>query len=548
MLKTARSYEEACRTFRWRIPDRYNLSFDVCDRQTMAGADGHRTALIIEAADGTVERYTFHVLRLLSNRLANVLTSCGVEAGERVLICASPSVEAAIAILAVLKLGGVVVPVSPGLGERPFAQRLADAACPVALLDAAVLPVFEAVRPKGGNPLVVLVPGGGPEGVTDLWSAMERASDQFIPVVTAADDPAFLFYPGDAADPPTGVFHAHRALLGNLPAVEFALDFFPRFGDLVWACADWMSMEGLLWSLLPAWHHGLPVVASSARLGPEESLALMSRHGVRAAFIPPAQLAGLMSVAAGRPRSLPRALATGPLPLNDRSHGEIHRLFGINANEIWGSLQTGAVAANNARLMEVRPGSPGRAAPGVIVEATDERGKVLRAGDRGQLSLSPNAPGGALGTWDGSALVRTRQQSGWLPSGVEGHRDLDGYLWPDVETMPVGYARVHGLKVRLADVEQTLESHPRIKEAGVWLDPVKGLRAGVVLNPGDKEDLALVHDLKSLIARLRAVHEVPARFDFVAEIPRTAEGTVDSHVLLSRPLRVEAPSPEERWG
>ena len=39
MLKPVKSYEEACRVFRWRIPERYNIAFDVCDRQTMAGAD-----------------------------------------------------------------------------------------------------------------------------------------------------------------------------------------------------------------------------------------------------------------------------------------------------------------------------------------------------------------------------------------------------------------------------------------------------------------------------------------------------------------------------
>ena len=89
MLNNPRSYEEACRTFRWRIPDRYNLAFDVCDRQTMAGADGHRTALIVEAADGQVERYTFHVLRLLSNRLANVLAARGVTPGDLVALLPS---------------------------------------------------------------------------------------------------------------------------------------------------------------------------------------------------------------------------------------------------------------------------------------------------------------------------------------------------------------------------------------------------------------------------------------------------------------------------
>ena len=147
MLKTTRSYEEACRTFRWRIPDRYNLAFDVCDRQTMAGSDGHRTALIVEAADGSVERYTFHVLRLLSNRLANVLTAAGVGAGDRVLLSLPAGIEAASALLAVTKMGAVVVPVPVGLGTEPMGWRLADSGARAAIVGKEAIATVLAAEP-----------------------------------------------------------------------------------------------------------------------------------------------------------------------------------------------------------------------------------------------------------------------------------------------------------------------------------------------------------------------------------------------------------------
>lgn len=544
MLKQVRSYEEACRTFRWRIPERYNLAFDVCDRQTMAGADGHRTALIVEAADGSVERYTFHVLRLLSNRLANALAARGVRNGDRVAVSFGPSAEAAVALLAVLKMGAVAVPVPVGLGEVPLAWRLADSQACAAVVAAPVAPRLLAARE--GAPMLdrVLVAGEAPAGTEDMWAAMEAASDVFSPEVTAADDPALLFYPTDGVGKPAGALHAHRSLPGNLPPVEFALGFFPQFGDIFWTSAEWMSFEGLLWAVLPAWHHGVPVVA-----GPpgdaEHQLGLMGRHGVRACWLPPRDLAALTARAAGRPHAMPRALATGPDCLSATMHEQVARVFAIAANEVWGTVETGAVAANNAALMELRPGSPGRAAPGITVEAADAHGRIQAAGQRGVLAVAPGAPGAFLGWWNGGDGAERRLASGWLSSGRLGSRDLDGYLWPEPLALPEGTAMIGGVPVMLAEIEAALAWHPQVVAAAVVV--VDGaLKAFVVAKPGVATDVHLARDLQALVANRRGNHEAPRRIEFVGALPVSGEGDIDREALAKRPVVLGAPDPEDR--
>ncbi len=547
MLKAARSYEEACRTFRWRIPDRYNIAFDVCDRQTMAGADGHRTALIVEAADGSSERYTFHVLRLLSNRLANVLTQAGVVPGDRVIVSFPPSAEAAVAILAVLKLGAVAVPVPPTLGEIPLAWRLADSGAAAAVVAAAVAPRLLAAREAAPQLATVVAADRAPPGCVEMWSAMEAAADTFAPLVTAADDAAFLFYPEHACGKPAGALHAHRALPGNLPPVELALGFFPQSGDIFWTAADWMGFEGLMWALLPAWHHGVPVVAGPAEHSPEQQLALMGRHGVRALYAPPARLLPLAQAAQTAPHPIPRALATGPAPLGEEQHALVARGFGVPAHEIWGVLETGAVAANNSALMEMRPPSPGRASPGVTVEAVDGQGRPIRAGERGMLALAPNAPGAYLAHWNASDPLRSRLPSGWLMTGLVGSRDLDGYLWPDPVPPAAGSVVVDGLPVALDEVQAALARHPKVAQAGVTA--VKGgeIKAFVVPAAGVTADVALARELQSFVATRRAAHETPRRVEFVATLPTDDGGAVAREELLSMPIRLDAPSADERW-
>ncbi len=546
MLNNPRSYEEACRTFRWRIPDRYNLAFDVCDRQTMGGADGHRTALIVEEADGSVERYTFHVLRLLSNRLANVLTGLGVTPGDRVAVMLPAGAAAAVALLAIPRMGAALVPVPVEMGAEPLAWRLADSGARVAVVAPAALPALDEARHRLAHLDAVLVAGDPGSGGIELWSALEAASDSFAPLVTPSGHPAFLFYPGDGVGKPPGAILPHRAMAGGLPAVELALGCFPQFGDVMWTSADWMTGEALFRAVLPAWHHGVPVVARPGTIDPGQALELMSRHGVRAAYLPSRHLAWLTEAAAGRPHATPRALASGPEPLDAALHEQVLKVFGIHANEAWGVLESGAVAANLAGMMDLRPPSPGRSAPGLTVEAVDERGRILPAGERGILAVSPNAPGSFLGYWGDGASGPARRAQGWLLTGRAGRRDLDNYLWPEPPAVETGVVVVGGVRVRPDEIEAALATHPAVAAAGVVALPSGELRAFVETRTAAGPELA--RDLRQWLTVRRGAPEVPRRIEFIDDLPVAVDGSVLRDRLLTRPLRLDAPLAEDRMG
>ena len=73
MLQRGEGYEEVYSGFRWELPERFNIGVAACDRH----ADGNRRlALVYEAPDGMIERFTFDDLKRLSNRCANALAAC----------------------------------------------------------------------------------------------------------------------------------------------------------------------------------------------------------------------------------------------------------------------------------------------------------------------------------------------------------------------------------------------------------------------------------------------------------------------------------------
>jgi acetyl-CoA synthetase len=107
VLHRGRSYDEVYGNFRWEVPERFNIGVAACDRH--ATGDG-RLALVYEAPDGTVERFSFDDLKRLSNRCANALSGLGIRPGDRVGVLLPQRPETAIAHLAIYKLGAVAVP------------------------------------------------------------------------------------------------------------------------------------------------------------------------------------------------------------------------------------------------------------------------------------------------------------------------------------------------------------------------------------------------------------------------------------------------------
>src|SRR3954469_14902946 len=173
MLQRGDSYDEVYGGFRWQLPERFNIGVAACDRH----ADGTgRLALVYEAPDGTVERFTFDDLKRLSNRCANALAGLGIGSGDRVGILLPQRPETAIAHLAVYKLGAVAVPLFVQFGPDALEHRLADSGARVLVTDSENL---AKVPPGLPDLATILVADGDGGGHTPFWLSLDRASDEF---------------------------------------------------------------------------------------------------------------------------------------------------------------------------------------------------------------------------------------------------------------------------------------------------------------------------------------------------------------------------------
>ena len=522
MLPQAASYEALTAAFRWQVPEHYNIGVDACDK--WAGTD--RLALIHLADDGRETRYSFRDLQRLSNRCANVLEAQGVEQGDRVAILLAQGPETAVAHLATYKLGAIAVPLFTLFGEEALEYRVADSGARVVISDQAGLAKLEKIRDKvPALETVISVDGGD---ALDWHRLLERASDGFLPVATLANDPALIIYTSGTTGPPKGALHAHRVLLGHLPGVEMPQSFFPQPGDLIWTPADWAWIGGLLDVLLPAWHHGVPVVARRfAKFDPEQAFKLLADLGVRNAFLPPTALKFMRTVERP-PQTRLRSVGSGGETLGAEMLAWSREAFGVTVNEFYGQTECNLVVSNCAEIMAVKPGSMGRPVPGHRVAVIDEAGNEVARGAAGTIAVRRPDPVMFLGYWRNPAATAAKFRGDWLVTGDQGSMDDDGYLrfvGRDDDVITSG-----GYRIGPGEIEDCLIKHPAIAMAAAVgvPDPIRTerVKAFIVLKPGRAGDAALVRDIQDFVKTRLAAHEYPREVAFVEALPMTATGKI----------------------
>lgn len=535
MLERRASYEETFDRFRWQIPERFNIGTACCDRH----ADGSgRPALLYEGENG-LTTLSFDELKRATGRLANMLRAHGIGAGERVGILLPQRPETAMAHLGIYKMGTIALPLFTQFGPDALEHRLQHSGAAALITDAENIGKVEAIRDALPELRRIFIIGGA--GHLDFAAELAKASDDFAPLDTAADDPALIIYTSGTTGKPKGALHAHRVLLGHLPGVQLPQEFFPQPDDLFWTPADWAWAGGLLDVLLPSLYFGIPVLASRARkFDPEAAFDLMARHKVRNAFIPPTALKLMRQVQNPRGRFgyAMRSIGTGGETLGADMLDWSRQTFGFEVNEFYGQTEANLIVSNCASLFQVRPGSMGRAVPGHRVAVISPEGEVLPPGTQGLIAVARPDPVMMLEYWHQPEATAAKFTGDWLVTGDTGACDEDGYFWfqgRDDDIISSGSYRIGP-----GDIEDCIIRHPAVLMVAVVgsPDPVRTevVKAFVLPKPGIAPSDALAAAIQDFVKARLAAYQYPREIEFVTELPMTATGKIRRKDLRDREI------------
>ncbi|WP_250866729.1 acyl-CoA synthetase [Caballeronia sp. INSB1] len=547
MLFESTSYDREFEGFCWNIPDKYNIGVDVCDK--WARTRPEKLALIHERRDGTLQRITFAELKRKSNQTANCFVSRGVTVGSRVAVLLPQSPETAIAHIAAFKSGAISVPLFTLFGEEALEFRLRDSGACVLITDAEGARKVQTIRDRLPALNSVLVVDGATRdasaGSEDFEAAITPESNVFEPIETRADDPAVIIYTSGTTGKPKGALHAHRVLLGHLPGVEMSHGGKIFDTDVFWTPADWAWIGGLLDVLLPALHHGVPVVSHRfTKFDAPAAFDLLCRHGVTNVFFPPTALKMLRVEKSPRqrwPLKL-RSVASGGESLGIELLAWGRDALGVTINEFYGQTECNMVVSSCAPWFAACPGSIGRPAPGHDVQIVSDEGTALQTGEIGNIAIRSPDPVMFLGYWNNATATADKFAGGFLLTGDLGRMDAEGFIHyvgrnDDVITSA-------GYRIGPGPIEDCLLGHPAVRMAAVVGIPdairTEIVKAFVVLADGFVPSETLSFELQNRVKTQLAAHEYPRVIEYLNALPLTSTGKVIRRELRDRPISTGA--------
>lgn len=526
--------------FEWRIPEHYNIGVDICDR--IAARTPNKTAIIDVAEDKSFKAYSFGQLRDLSNQLANLLTQ-ETSVGDRVGVLLPQCIETAASHIAVTKLGAISLPLFTLFGPEALQHRLSDSGAQTVITNAEGVAKLSAIKSQLPALKRIISIDGAQNGAIDFHTACNAQSTRFTPHNSRADDPAILIYTSGTTGKPKGALHAHRVLLGHLPGVEMSHNFLPQANDCIWTPADWAWIGGLLDVLMPALHHGVPVIARRfAKFSTADAFELMRDHKVQNAFLPPTALKMMRQDPDAKRWGLKlRSVASGGETLGNELLEWGHDVFGTTINEFYGQTECNMIVSSCVELEPAEPGVMGFAVPGHDVEIIDEDTKTFMSiGEEGSIAVRAPNPVMFLNYWNNEESTRDKfveiDGANWLLTGDKGHKTASGrlrFVGRDDDVISSS-----GYRIGPAEIEDCLLTLPAVKMAGVVgkPDPVRGsiVAAYIELADGYEGSPKLAEEIAAHVKTKLAAYEYPRAIRFTTDMPITTSGKIIRAELRQR--------------
>ena len=543
----------------WCVGGRMNIVHN-CLERWMGTPTEHRPALHWEGEEGTTRSLTYAELLREVNRAAGGLRALGVTPGDRVALFMPMCAELVIAFFAVIKIGGIVLPLFSGYGADAVTTRLRDAGVKVLITADGFWRRGQAVRMKevadvavAAAPSVEHVVVARRLGIDvsmrplDLrWSdLLADRPDTCATERTGADDPLMIIYTSGTTGRPKGAVHSHCGFPIKT-AQDMVHCFDVRAGETMYWVSDMGWMMGP-WEVLGMTLLGGTVVLYDGALdfpAPDRLWSLVARHRVNILGVSPTLIRALMKhgedpVRAHDLTSL-RILGSTGEPWNPEPWKWFFDVVGGGRlpiiNYSGGTEVSGGLVSGNV-LTPLKPAAFAGPPPGIAADVVDDQGRPVR-NQVGELIVRAPWIGMTRGFWNDSERYLDTYWSRFPDIWVHGDWaaiDDDG-LWYILGRSD-DTIKIAGKRLGPAEVESVLVDDPAVLEAAAIgvPDEMKGqaLVCFVVLRPGHAPDNELTTRLTTLVIDRLGKPLKPKAIEFVRDLPKTRNAKVMRRLIRS---------------
>ncbi|MCI8638333.1 MAG: AMP-binding protein [Coprococcus sp.] len=514
-------------------PDNFNFGYDIVDR--IADETPDKKALVWCNTDNEEHIFTFADIRKYSNQMANVWKEAGIGRGDRVMLVLKRHYEYWFAVVALHKLGAVVIPATHMLTKSDFAYRIemSKAKAIVCTVQDEVPSRIKAGLKKSGTSAQLWCVQEDVEGFQNLTKAMENAKTEFARVKTSAFDPMILYFTSGTTGYPKGVIHDFTYPLAHIvtakywqKAEEGGLHF--TVAETGWAKASWGKIYG-------QWLVGSAVmVFDFDNFEPKQLTSIINRYGVTSFCAPPTVYRYLVRKGVPEMPTLKHASTAG-----EKLAPEVFRKFrertGLHLCEGYGQTETTLLMANFGENEPVE-GSMGTISPFYHIELRGKHGEAVAEGEIGEVVIVPPESGRQAGVFcaylDNEEQYRHVWRGGVYHTGDAAYKDENGYYWFHGRFDDI--IKTGGFRVGPYEVENVLMEHPGVVECSVVgvPDTLRGqaIKAVIVPGSGYTPSKKLELEIKDFCNQKLAEYKWIRIIEFVEEMPKTISGKIQKSV------------------
>lgn len=528
------SLDDFRQNFKINVPDNFNFGYDIVDG--WAEKEPDKVALRWTNDKGEHIDFTFADIKRESDKTAAFFMEQGIGKGDMVMLILKRRYEFWFSIVALHKIGAVVIPATHLLTKKDIVYRnnAADIKAIVAVGDDIILPHIADAMPESPSVKSLISVGPKvPEGWVDFHKGIESAAPFVKPVCpNTNDDIMLMYFTSGTTGNPKMVAHYFTYPLGHIVTARYWHNLRQdslhlTVADTGWGKAVWGKLYG-------QWIVGATVfVYDHEKFTPADMLKMIEEHKITSFCAPPTIFRFMIREDLNKfdLSSLKYCTIAGE-PLNPAVYEAFYNATGIKLMEGFGQTET-TMTIGTFPWMEPKPGSMGVPNPAYDMDLITGDGRSAEDGEQGEIVLRTDKvkPLGLFKEYYRDA-EKTKEvySDNVYHTGDIAWRDEDGYYWFVGRTDDV--IKSSGYRIGPFEVESALMTHPAVVECAITgvPDEVRGqvVKATIVLAKAykDKAGEELVKEIQNHVKKTTAPYKYPRVVEFVEELPKTISGKI----------------------